>query len=152
VRALPGVSDATLSAMMPLGMSRMGLGGLSLPGAPRPPAGQRGPTPPGWLDADWNVVEPGFFKTMKLPLTSGRDFTAADRRGAPWVVIVNETAARRMWPNENPLGKVLIHHLDRTGGPDSLRHMTVIGVAKDAKYASLGEGSTAFVYVPNLQQ
>jgi len=152
VRALPGVSDATLSAMMPLGLSRMGLGGLSLPGAPRPPVGQRGPAPPGWLDADWNVVEPGFFKAMKLPLTSGRDFTAADRRGAPWVVIVNETAARRMWPNENPLGKVLVHHLDRTGGPDSLRPMTVIGVAKDAKYASLGEGSTAFVYVPNLQQ
>ena len=152
VRALPGVSDATLSAMMPLGMGRMGLGALSLPGASSPPAGRRGPAPPGWLDADWHVVEPGFFKTMKLPLTSGRDFTAADRRGAPWVVIVNETAARRMWPNENPLGKVLVHHVDRSGSADPTRPMTVIGVAKDAKYASLGERATAFVYVPNLQQ
>ena len=46
VRALPGVRDATMSAMMPLGMSRMGLGGLSLPGAPMPTAGPPGPPPP----------------------------------------------------------------------------------------------------------
>ena len=52
---------------------------------------------------------------MKMPLVSGRDFTAADRRGAPWVVIVNETAARQMWPNQDPLGKVLVHHVDRRG-------------------------------------
>ena len=83
VRALPGVASATVSAMMPLGMGRMGLGGLSLPGAPMPTE-RRGPPPPGWLNADWNVVEPDYFKTMKMPLVSGRDFTAADRRGAPW--------------------------------------------------------------------
>jgi putative ABC transport system permease protein len=98
------------------------------------------------------VVEPDYFKTMKMPLVTGRDFTAGDRRGAPWVVIVNETAARQMWPNQSPLGKVLVHHLDRSGTADSLRPMTVIGVAKDAKYASLGEGTTAFVYVPMQQQ
>jgi predicted permease len=152
VRTLPGVRDATMSAMMPLGMSRMGLGGLSLPGAPIPAPGPPGPPPPGWLNADWNVVEPDYFKTMKMPLVSGRDFTAGDRRGAPWVVIVNETAARQMWPNQSPLGQVLIHHVDRRGTADSLRPMTVIGVAKDAKYASLGEGTTAFVYVPMQQQ
>jgi predicted permease len=152
VRALPGVQSATVSAMMPLGMGRMGLGGLSLPGAPMPAAGRRGPPPPGWLNADWNVVEPDYFKTMKMPLVSGRDFTAADRRGAPWVVIVNETAARQMWPNQDPLGKVLMHHIDRRGTADSLRPMAVIGVAKDAKYASLGEAPTAFVYVPMQQQ
>jgi len=152
VRTLPGVRDATMSAMMPLGMGRMGLGGLSLPGAPIPAPGPPGPPPPGWLKADWNVVEPDYFKTLKMPLVSGRDFTADDRRGAPWVVIVNETAARQMWPNQSPLGKVLVHHLDRRGTADSLRPMTVIGVAKDAKYASLGEGTTAFVYVPMQQQ
>jgi predicted permease len=152
VRTLPGVRDATMSAMMPLGMSRMGLGDLSLPGAPMPAPGPPGPPPPGRLNADWNVVEPDYFKTMKMPLVSGRDFTAGDRRGAPWVVIVNETAARQMWPNQSPLGQVLIHHVDRRGTADSLRPMTVVGVAKDAKYASLGEGTTAFVYVPMQQQ
>ncbi len=150
-RALPGVAGASMSAIMPLGMGRMGLGGLSLPGAPMPTPGARTP-PPGWLRADWNVVEPAYFATMKTTLISGRDFTAADRRGAPWVVIVNETAARQMWPGQDPLGKVLVHHTDRSGGPDSLRPMTVIGVAKDAKYASLGEDPTAFIYVPVQQQ
>lgn len=151
VRALPGVQSATVSAMMPLGMGRMGLGGLSLPGAPMPTE-RGGPPPPGWLKADWNVVEPDYFKTMKIPLLSGRDFTAVDRRGTPFVVIVNETAARQMWPHEDPLGKVLVHHLDPRGTADSSRPMTVIGVAKDSKYAFLGEDPTGFVYVPMQQQ
>ena len=56
----------------------MGLGGLSLPGAAMP-TDRRGPPPPGWLEADWNVVEPDYFKTMKMALVGGRDFTAADR-------------------------------------------------------------------------
>ena len=152
VGALPGVQSATMSAIMPLGMGRMGLGGLSLPGAPTPAADRRGPPPPGWLKADWNVVEPDYFKTMKMPLVSGRDFTAADRAGAPFVVIVNEMAARQMWPGQDPLGKTLMHHVDRRGTADSARPMTVVGVAKDAKYADLGEDPTAFVYVPMQQQ
>ena len=151
VRALPGVESATVSAVMPLGMGRMGLGGLSLPGAPMP-TDRRGPPPPGWLKADWNVVEPDYFKTMRMPLVRGRDFTAADRSGAPYVVIVNETAARQLWPNQDPLGKVLVHHVDRRGTPDSSRPMIVVGVAKDAKYAFLGEERTGFVYVPMQQQ
>ena len=88
---------------------------------------------------------------MKLPLVSGRDFTARDRAGMPWVVIVNETAARRMWPNQDPLGKVLTEHISRRGGADT-RPLTVIGVARDAKYATLGDGPTPFVYVPMQQQ
>ncbi len=151
VRALPGVESATMSAMIPLGMGRMGLGGLSLPGA-AVPTERRGPPPAGWLEADWNVVEPDYFKTMRMTLVSGRDFTAADRRGAQDVVIVNETAARRMWPNQDPLGKVLVHHLDRRGTSDQTRPMTVVGVARDAKYAFLGEQTPGFVYVPMQQQ
>jgi hypothetical protein len=42
---------------------------------------------------------------FRMPLISGRDFTAADRRGAPWVVIVNERAARRMWPNQDAIAQ-----------------------------------------------
>jgi putative ABC transport system permease protein len=57
-----------------------------------------------------------------------------------------------MWPNQDPLGRVLVQHLDRRGTPDSLRPMTVVGVAKDAKYAFLGEEPTGFVYVPMQQQ
>ena len=89
---------------------------------------------------------------MKIPVVGGRDLTAADRAGSPWVAIVNETAAKRMWPNQDPMGKVLAQHLGRRGGPDESRLMTVVGVAKDAKYSTLGDGPTSFVYVPMQQQ
>jgi len=103
VRAVPGVESATLAAMVPLGGGGIGLGGLSIPGV-QPPAGRR------FLDADWNVVTPGCFRTMKMTLAAGRDFTEADGDRAPPVVIVNETAARRWWPPEGPIGKAGVGH------------------------------------------
>src|SRR5439155_9233760 len=84
VRELPGVRSAALAAMVPLGGGGLSLGGLAVPGV-QPPNGRR------FFDADWNLVTPGYFQTMKMRLVSGRDFTDADRAGAPDVVIVNET-------------------------------------------------------------
>jgi putative ABC transport system permease protein len=57
------------------------------------------------LTADFYPVTPNFFSTMKIQLLSGRDFTARDTARAPWVAIVNETLARRFFPNEEPIGK-----------------------------------------------
>ena len=95
---------------------------MSRPGARRPvaagradaaePAGRRrqaGSTPTGTSST------PGYFTTMKMALVSGRDFTDADRAGAPSVVIVNETAARRCGRIRIALGKVLVQHVDRRG-------------------------------------
>jgi predicted permease len=145
VRDLPGVQTATLAAMVPLGGGGMGLGGLSVPGV-EPAKGQR------LFDADWNVVTPGYFATMKMALAAGRDFTGADREGAPSVVIVNETAARRWWPNQDAVGKTLLQREFRPGAPDAARTLTVIAVARDTKYRDLGEPPRAFVYVPVEQQ
>ncbi len=145
VRELPGVRSATLSAMVPLGGGGMGLGGLSVPGV-QSPNGQR------LFNADWNVVTPGYFATMKMALASGRDFTDADRDGAPPVVIVNETAARRWWPNQDAVGKTLLQRGFRTGASDGVQALTVIAVARDTKYRDLGEQPRAFVYVPVAQQ
>jgi predicted permease len=145
VRELPGIQSATLSAMVPLGGAGLGLGGLALPGA-EPTRGGR------FLDADWNVVTPGYFATMRMALASGRDFTDDDRDGTPSVVIVNETAARRWWPNQNAIGKTLLQQDGRPGAPDALRTLTVVGVARDSKYRDLGEEPRTFVYVPVQQQ
>ncbi|MGE5246292.1 MAG: ABC transporter permease [Betaproteobacteria bacterium] len=144
VRALPDVQSATMAAILPLGGDALGMGGLSVPGV-APPAGQR------FLDADWNVVEPGFFETMRMPLVSGRDFTAADRAGAPMAVIVNETAAREWWPGRDPLGQRLFQQKD---GPDTkdLTPLIVVGVARDAKYRLLSDAPRPFVFVPLAQQ
>ena len=143
VREIPGVQSASLSAIMPLGDS--GLGGLSVPGA-EPPKGRR------FFDADWNVVTPGYFATMKMALAAGRDFTDADRDDAPSVVIVNETAARQWWPGQDPLGKTLLQHDDGPRAGEKGRTLTVIAVARDSKYRSLNEPPRAFVYVPVQQQ
>ena len=132
----PGVQSATLSAMMPLGGGGLGLGGLG--GARRRAAeGRR------FFDADWNVVTPGYFATMKMALASGRDFTDADRRGTPSVVIVNETAARQWWPGQDALGKTLLQEDGRPGAPTPCERSSVVAVARDTKYREPGRRSAA---------
>ena len=146
VRAIPGVEAASVAALMPLGGGGMGLGGLSAPGVTLP-------TGRASLDADWNVVEPRYFSTMRMPLVAGRDFTEADRDGAPDVAIINETMARSLWPGQNPLGKELLHDADRTpAGAANIRHMVVVGVARDGKYRSLDDRARMFIFVPLQQQ
>jgi predicted permease len=135
VRATPGVASASLAAQLPLGLGGMGLGTLTLPG-------RTWETDP--VRADWNVVEPGYFATMRTPLLRGRDFTDADRAGAPFVAIVNQRMANQLWPNQNPIGKTLVQNGDRT--------LTVVGVARDGKYRFLGEEPMLFLYVPMQQQ
>jgi ABC-type antimicrobial peptide transport system permease subunit len=67
-------------------------------------------------------------------------------------VIVNETAARQWWPGQDALGKTLLQQDGRPGAPDAVRTLTVVAVARDTKYRSLGEDPRAFVYVPMSQQ
>ena len=147
VREVPGVQAAALSAIVPLGAGGLSLGGLSVPGV-RPPQGRR------YFDADWNVVTPGYFAAMKMTLTAGRDFTDRDRDGAPFVIIVNETAARRWWGTHDVVGRTLLQQDTRQGPPsdDRMLTMTVVGVARDSKYRTLGEEPRPFVYVPIQQQ
>jgi putative ABC transport system permease protein len=73
---------------------------------------------------------PDYFATMHIPITRGRAFTAADRADAAKALIVSETAARRLWPNENPLGK---HIKVGQGGFEAGDGAEVIGVAGDTR-------------------
>ena len=135
-RAIPGVQHAALSVMLPLDGGGFALGGLEVAGH-EPPDGGRS-----W-SADWNVVTPGYFDVMRIPVLRGRVFTDADREGTPDVAIVNETLAERIWPGEDAIGQ--------TFGNDG-RTVTVIGIARDAKYRTLGEDPRRFVYVPLAQR
>jgi predicted permease len=96
------------------------------------------------IDASQNIVTPGFFRTLGLPLVAGRNFTTADR-GAPAVAIVNETLARQAWPGQSAVGKRLV--LGHGRFP-----VDIIGVVRDAKYRTIGEGATPFFYVPAAQR
>ena len=91
----------------------------------------------------YNIVAPDYFRTLRIPLLAGRDFTRTDDLDAQAAVIVNETLARRFWQTpENSIGKRL-----RSGGD----WRQVIGVARDLKYSRLSEGPRPFVYYPLLQ-
>jgi predicted permease len=79
-----------------------------------------------------NVVGPGFFTTLGVPVLAGRDFADSDTETSPHVGIINEEFARRFLPNENPLGHVI--------GPDNgMYQMTIVGVVKNHKYRSIDE-------------
>ena len=93
----------------------------------------------------FNVVGPNFFKTMETPLLRGRDFTEADNKSAPGIVVLNETLAGALWPNEDALGKRL--SLEGPKGP----YLEVVGVARDSKYRTLADSALPYVYQPVLQ-
>jgi predicted permease len=139
---LPGVESAGAAADLPLDGGRMGMGGVKVAGV-APPTGQE------FLSPDWNVVAPGQFRTLKLPLVTGRDFTDADTATSLRVAIVNETLARQYWPGQDPIGKQMeVEHAAAT--PVVL--LTVVGVAKDAHLMSLNAPAEPYLYVPFAQQ
>jgi predicted permease len=138
-QALPGVQSATIAVDLPLDGGRMGFGALRVPGAP-------GAAPDGQLNAEWNIVEPGFFRTLGVTLVRGRDFTAQDAEGAPLVAIVNEAFARAAWPGEEAIGKRIDVDTD-----DGFRATTVIGVAGDARFMSVAEPASPYFYAPLAQ-
>jgi predicted permease len=137
-RALPGVRSAALAELVPLGGSNSQMTTWQ-EGAPLPADGERPHVP------YFNVVSPGYFATLGIPLLRGREFTAADRDSAPGVVIVNETMAARWWPDGSALGRRI-----SVRGPAGPWH-EVVGIARDAKYNSLGEDPPVFMYLPHAQ-
>jgi len=94
------------------------------------------------MSTGFNVVGPNYFRTMGTALLRGREFTEADREGAPGTVVINETLATRLWPKEDALGKRV--SLAGPKGP----FLEVVGVARDSKYRTLGETSRPYVYLP----
>jgi putative ABC transport system permease protein len=135
VDGLPGLEAAASAFIVPLTMETDG-GRVWLP---EEHGDERA------IAANWNVVTPGYFRTIGVPLLSGRTFDASDRLGAPAVAIVNETFARRAWPSRNAVGQRLVVGASR-------RPLQVIGVARDAKYRTIGEGPVPFIYVPAAQR
>jgi predicted permease len=91
-----------------------------------------------------STISPGFFSTLGIPLKQGRDFTWRDRDEAKKVVIINETFAKKAFPNENPIGRTLI-----TGIASIPRE--VVGVAGDVRSESLSETPQGEMYYPSQQ-
>ena len=139
IRTLGGVDTTSAAVDLPLDGGNFGLGELRVPGLDLPQGR-------GSLDADWNVIEPGYFRALRLPLTRGRDFGPADTSGAPPVAIINQALARRAWPGQDPIGR----HMEMDG-PSGVMLLTVVGVTADAKLVSLNQEVEPFIYVPMAQ-
>jgi predicted permease len=136
--AIPGVESATLTAVVPLSGSNMETRVL--------PAGESVANPHDAPSVYFNVVGPGYFATLRTPLRRGREFVDGDRPGAPRVAVINETAARRLWPTSDAIGQRL--HWGAADGP----LVEVVGIARDADYVMPGEVPKATVYVPFAQE
>jgi len=91
------------------------------------------------------VVTPGYFTAMGLPVVKGRPFTDEDRGGAPPVAIVSRALARRFWPMGDAIGK-------RVGYPWASPWITIVGVAPDVRLDSLRDTSALAIYVPFAQR
>jgi putative ABC transport system permease protein len=95
------------------------------------------------VHTEYNVVSPGYFQTMKIPLLRGRDFTDADREGATNVAIIDDRMARRYFAGADPLGR----HFRDEG-----KIYEIIGVAESGSYRALNNEPRPFVYLPFAQR
>jgi predicted permease len=126
VPALPGVRSAALTGHLPLGTERSN-GNFQLEGQELPP-GEHG------FFFEQFSVGPGYFATMGTTLLQGREFTDADREGTTRAAVINEAAATRYWPGQNPIGRRLF-----AGDPSPENALEIVGIVQTGRYRTLGE-------------
>ena len=96
------------------------------------------------VSANFNIASPGYFAAMSIPLRFGREFVATDGPSAAPVIVINETAAQRLWPNQEPVGRQIV----LTGRTEA---MTVVGVTGDVRQTNLGTAPRPEIYLSALQ-
>ncbi len=142
IQKLPGVVSAAGASTPPLA-GALGMGFL-IEGRPVPPPDANGQSS---QTASYIAVTPNYFRTLRTPIVQGRDFNDRDSAAAPFVVIINQTMAKRFWPNESAVGKQI--RLDYV--PDEpLRE--IVGVAGDIRMSRQQRQLSPSIYVPYLQQ
>jgi putative ABC transport system permease protein len=132
VSALPGLSSAAISAALPLTPIRV---------TPVLPEGQ---PEVALSERPFTIVEatsPRFLETMRIPLLAGRAFSDADSAQSPKVIVVNESLARRYWPNENAVGKHIVIGRQTTAAE-------IVGIAADVKNSGLAIPAEPQIYLP----
>jgi len=134
VQALPGVESAALARTTPLGYGTFSSAPVSVDGYVPPPDEKPA--------VEYNQVGPGYFSTLGIALTGGREFTPADNEATAAVAVVNETMVEKYWHGRNPIGERL---------QVNDKWMQVVGVAKTSKYESVRELPKPFFYVPLRQ-
>jgi len=137
LRAEPGVTDAAAAIGIPLGgfNPRMpyAVGGRPVPPLPQRPI------------ANLGIVSDTYFRLMRIPIVEGRGFTAFDRSTSPRVCIINQSLAKRLFPGESALGKVILR------GPGAEIRAEVVGVIHDVMTNGLNNPAPDEIYYPMRQ-
>jgi macrolide transport system ATP-binding/permease protein len=141
VEALPGVDEVEQARAMPLGNQFLGTG----------------LTPAGETESrqfEFNVVSPGFFTILGMPMVRGRAFTEAEAQSDAPVLVVTESTARRLWPGQDAIGKTLRETppagaaFGVLGNVDEKKAYQVVGIVKDSQVSHLGQSDGLFLYMP----
>ncbi len=131
---LPGVAAVSMSEDVPLGFSGGSWEDLAIEGY-TPAASEN-------MKIYRNLVSPGYFSLVQIPLLEGRDFTTNDDRSAPMIAIVNDEFARRYYRGASPIGR----RFQAVGVPH-----TIVGMVKTTKYHQLAEPPQPYIYLPLWQ-
>jgi predicted permease len=138
IETLPGVQSAGAINFLPL-TGFWGTSSFTIEGQPIPASGEE-------PEADNRVVTENYFRTMGMRLLKGRTFTEQDTENAPHVAMLNETAARRFFPNEDPVGKRI-----NLGDANQPNLTEIVGLVNDVKAFGLEEETHADLYRPFVQ-
>jgi macrolide transport system ATP-binding/permease protein len=139
IAATPGVRSVAIADFLPLGFAGR-FDQISAEGQPPPTDGAP-------ITANRHGVGLRYFETMGIPFLRGRDFTALDTASSERVVIINETLARRLWPNLKDIGEIIGRRI-RLGPESSAPWNVIVGVAGDCKYFGLREERQSGVWTP----
>lgn len=137
---LPGVTEVGLSSTLPLGSGNIFTATVDVEGYT--PGASEDQT------VSLNMISPGYFSAMRIPILEGRDFTGLDDTTRPNVIIVDETMARRFWPRMDAISR----QVRMTVGVAPREVFTVVGVVRSGKYRALSEPPTPLVYLAYQQR
>jgi predicted permease len=137
VVVLPGVEAAAQAILEPLSVDNEGAA-IRLPSQDRSE----------FRGVSFNAVTPGYFDVVGIPIVRGRGFENADVTAAAGAAIVTEATARNLWPGQDPLGQTVIMAV----GPDQEVALSVVGVARDAQVATVGQVDPYYLYLPTSQR
>ncbi|HEV2691200.1 MAG TPA: ABC transporter permease [Bryobacteraceae bacterium] len=138
LKALPGVTDASAASSLPISGGD-GTGDITIEGRAMPPGEAPG--------AGFQRALPNYFPVMGIPLVRGREFDERDDGTRERVTIINESMARRFWPQEDPIGKRI-----KIGPPQNAPWLTIVGVVKDIRQVGLDSNIGYATYEPLAQQ
>lgn len=139
VRHLPGVESAAIGVNVPFDDSEWD-SSFHRTGTPKPPPGKE-------PSAEVNVISPGYFHVMGIPILRGRDFGPEDTAGKPRSIIIDESLAKRYFPNVDPIGQHLDDNQSEEKDPPP---MTIVGVVPRTRNEAPGEENVEQLHLPQM--